>query len=583
MENNVTDNYRLYIAGQDYNTRIDYYAKTNLHWRFYNNDHWHGIVTNGLPTATFPIARSAINYFIASIMSQKIKAQYTVENIPDEPTDPIEIGKKQFAELMSGYADVKWEKDKMDSKLRQLLLDGANSGDFCAYGYFDPNKETGQDEKGDFVTELVDGVNVIFGNPNNPDVESQPWIEIIGRELVSKLREEAKANGIPKQEYMGITSDEDNEYQAGQYGRIEMDTEKDKTGKALYIIKFWKENGKVYWNKTTKTCDIRKKVELGISRYPIAWGNWDKVKNSYHGMAVMAGMIPNNILINQLFAMVAYWMRLSAFGKVVFDSNRISSWSNKIGEAIKVDGDVSNVVYQLQAGNFNTAVMQVIELAIKYTKDFIGASDAALGQVKPENTSAIIAVAKQAAIPLENIQANLYQFVEDLMLIWGEFMLKKYNNRVVSYREKGKMMTAQFSPEMYRDIMLNVKVDVGPSTYWSEITSMQTLDNLLNSKQIDLMTYLERIPDGIIPKKQELIEKLQEQIQQAQMMEQKQAQYEQMAQFVESLPPEQQAQLEMMRQSDPEGYEQTVMQMMGGGQGAMPPMQQQPNGVQQQI
>lgn len=597
MANNMkhTDEWDLYITGQDYNNRLDYYAKTDLHWRFYNNEHWHGIKSNGLPTATFPMARSAINYFVASIMSQKVKIKYTVENLPDEPDVETEEGLQQaeikkFADLMTGYADVKWEKDKMDSKLRQLLLDGANAGDFCAYVYWDKNKETGQYEKGDFCTEIVDGVNVMFGNPNNPDVEAQPYILILGREIASKLREEAKANGIPKDEYEAIIPDDEYNYQAGQYGKIELDRQQAQTGKTLYIIKFWKENGEVFWSKSTKYSKIREKAKVGrekgeytdetkITRYPVAFGNWEKVKNSYHGNAVMAGIIPNQIIINQLFAMCAYWMRMMAFGKVIYDSTRISGWSNKLGEALKSNGPVENVVKQLEAGNFNAGVMQVIELAIKYTKDFIGASDAALGQVKPENTSAIIAVAKQAAIPLENVQANLYQFVEDLALIWGEFMLKKYNDRIVSYRENGQIKTGQFNPQQYRDILLNVKVDVGPSTYWSEITSMQTLDNLLTQGKIELIDYLERVPDGIIPKKQELIDKIQEQIDQANMLQNKQAQFERMAQFVQSLPPEVQAELEQLRQTDPMGYEQAVIEMMGGGGSGMPGMQSTVNGV----
>lgn len=552
---NITDEWQLYLTGQDYNNRIDYYAKTDLHWRFYNNDHWHGIQTNGLPKATFPIARSSIDYFIASIMSQKIKVQYTVDNIPDEPINPEQIDIKKFAELMTGYADVKWEKDKMDSKLRQLLLDGANSGDFCAYVYWDAKKETGQDEKGDFVTEIVDGGNVMFGNPNNREVQAQPYILIKGRDLTSNLISEAKANGIDESDYQSITSDDDSNYETGQYGKLELDRQQAVTGKTSYIIKFWKQNGEVYWKKSTKHCTIRKEVAMGITRYPVAWGNWGTVKNSYHGMAVMAGIIPNQIIINQLFAMVAYWMRMMAFGKVLYDEGRIKNWTNKIGQAIPVEGDVTNVVQQLQAGNFNAAVMQVIELAIKYTKDFIGASDAALGQVKPENTSAIIAVAKQAAIPLENVQHNLYLFVEDLMLIWGDFILKKYNNRVVSYRDKGQVMTEQFNPSNYKDILLNVKIDVGPSSYWSEITSMQTLDNLLANEKINFTQYLERIPNGVIPQKQELISDIASQDLDKQLLSQM------TTNFMQQLPPEIQ---DMLSQMTPDQAELEVKQMMMG-------------------
>ena len=52
-----------------------------------------------------------------------------------------------------------------------------------------------------------------------------------------------------------------------------------------------------------------------------------------------------------------------------------------------------------------------------------------------------------------------------------------------------------------------IKLDVGASAYWSEIASMQTLENLLNLKLIDIVDFLERVPDGYIAKRQELLQK----------------------------------------------------------------------------
>ena len=51
-----------------------------------------------------------------------------------------------------------------------------------------------------------------------------------------------------------------------------------------------------------------------------------------------------------------------------------------------------------------------------------------------------------------------------------------------------------------------LKLDVGASSYYSEIASMQTLDNLLQIGQIDIVQYLERVPDSYIPGKRKLIE-----------------------------------------------------------------------------
>ena len=604
QDKDYTQEWRDYQLGIDYNSRLDYYSKVDLNWRFYNGDQWIGIVTNGLPKWTFNIVRSAINYFIAFMTSQKLKMKYSAENIPNEPQDEQEAQIKQVVDLLSDMADMKWEKDKMDSLLKDLLLDGANSSDMAAHVYWDSTIETGQDEQGDFKTELVDGGNVMFGNPNNKLVEKQPYILIINRETVKDLKAEAKRNGIDQNEIDSIAADEENYYQAGDKGKIELEA-RGETGKALTLIKYWKKDKTILWNKSTKYCPICKDKDLGISRYPIAFANWESVKNSYHGMSAAEGIIDNQISINQLFAMVSYWMKMSAFGKTIYDQNYITSWSNQLGVAIKADsngGPIGNLVHQLQAGDFNEAVLRVIEMAIKYTKDFIGANDNLLGQVNPEQASgtAIISTAKQASMPLVNIAMNRDQLVEDLGLIWGEFFLKKYNNRKVSIRQKDKVQVAQYNAQAIQDVLLQCKVDVGPSTYWSEIVGIQALDRLLEQGQITKLQYFERvakmnlIPDcqGLVEDAQKEMEMMQQQAQQqAQMQQQgqiqqqaegeqqqneqaqaKEAQFEQMAQWLGSQPEEVQRKINMLPSDQKEEMIVKVMQ-----QDAQNSMKQQQN------
>lgn len=62
-----------------------------------------------------------------------------------------------------------------------------------------------------------------------------------------------------------------------------------------------------------------------------------------------------------------------------------------------------------------------------------------------------------------------------------------------------------------------LKLDVGASSYYSEIASMQTLDNLLMNGHITPLQYLERVPDGYIPARRALIAELKEQMTAQQM------------------------------------------------------------------
>ena len=557
-----TKEWALYQKNLDYDTKLDYHNKSDLHWNFYNSRQWIGITTNGLSKWTFNICKSAINYFVAFICSQKIKMSYNAENIPDEPetiegTDgqliyttvgQEQLRKKEFVGLMSDMAEMKWEKLKMDQLLRQAILDGGVVGDYYAYTYWDASLKTGQDETGDFTTETVDGVNVMFGNPNNANIQAQPYILIVRRSMVADLKEKAIANEIEQTLIDTITSDEENTYQTGR-GKIELD-HTEETGKALSIIKFWKKDGTVMWSESTRYCPIVKEQDLGISLYPIAGANWESVKNSYRGMSAIEGILDNQISINQLFAMVSYWMKMMAFGKLAIDSTKIENWSNKIGEVIKVQGEVGPAtIRQLEAGNLNATVLTIIDMAIKYTKDFIGANDNLMGLTNPEKASgiSILSSGKQASIPLGTPSANRDQFVEDIGLIWGEFFLKKYKNRIVTFKRDGKVMTGQFSTEGMTDLLLNCKVDVGAATIYSEITAIEELHRLLDAERISTIQYFTRIQNlHIIPDTQGLIDEEQEKIDQAEELKRQQMEMQNQSQdagkefdkFLNSLSPE---------------------------------------------
>ena len=64
---------------------------------------------------------------------------------------------------------------------------------------------------------------------------------------------------------------------------------------------------------------------------------------------------------------------------------------------------------------------------------------------------------------------------------------------------------------VFKHLWLNISVDVGATTYYSEIAMVQTLDNLRRDGTLNIIEYLERMPDKLITRKQELIESLKKQ------------------------------------------------------------------------
>jgi hypothetical protein len=113
---------------------------------------------------------------------------------------------------------------------------------------------------------------------------------------------------------------------------------------------------------------------------------------------------------------------------------------------------------------------------------------------------------------------------------------------------------------------LKTNIDVGETSYWSEISTLQTLDNLLANERIDFLQYLERVPNEIIPQKAELIADLKEkmELQEAQQplpaSQNNDAMYEQMAQYMDTLPMEQQAQIRSLPPEQAENYLLNLMQ-----------------------
>jgi hypothetical protein len=271
---------------------------------------------------------------------------------------------------------------------------------------------------------------------------------------------------------------------------------------------------------------VREPWNLGIRLYPITWLNWDYVSDCYHGQAMITGLIPNQIFINKAWAMSMLSIMTTAYPKVIYDKTRVAKWDNRIGAAIGVNGgDVNNVAKIMDPAAISPQISQFIQLAVEQTEQSLGATSVALGDTRPDNTSAIIALQRAASTPSEITKQNLYQSIEDLYRIYIEFMGEYYGKRFVDIstppevREAVEFVGQQAPPEVpiewdfgeLKKIPMTMKLDVGASSYYSEIASIQTLDNLLQLNRISTKQYLERIPDGYIPMRRELIQDIEEQ------------------------------------------------------------------------
>lgn len=565
-----TKDWDLYEAGVKYNNSLygsekNYYDVIDANLAFANGDQWRNVKGEGLPKPVFNIIKRVKQFKIASLKSDNVSIniqpmQYQPDLMDDQMQSNIHKTDLANAEIKNVF-----EKVNFDAKSRTLLMDGFDTGDFCLHFYWDaetePYKnytdETMSQVKGSINVEIIDSTNILFGNPNTRYVEKQPYIILVGRDFVKNLREEFIKNGGDKEIANSIKADNKTSDMAGDNGKVELDNEE--YGKALYIIKYYKEDGKVYANKSVENMYIYEKKDTGYKYYPIAFNNWEEVKGSYHGRAETTGIIPNQIAINKMFAMVIYHLMLTAFPTAVYNADKVENWTNEIGAQIPVinmtsNESIKNVAGYLEPATMSGQIMNAIELAMQYTKETLGVGDASLGNVTMNNASALIAVQKSNAVPLENVKAAFYEFVEDCGRIILDMMSTNYGIRPVVVETDGIRTVETFNFDELKNMWLHVKADVGAASYFSEIASLQTLDNLLNTGLIEFVDYLKRVPDEIIPNKQELINDIENKD------IYKQALYNLMQQYMMNLDPATQQYLQSL---EPDQMEREVLTMMG--------------------
>lgn len=487
-----------YNAGVRFCEGIDLYDTVQTNENFFIGKQWEGVQANGLPTPVFNFLKRVVLFSVANISTDNLKLHAKPLNGGgDAPAWLLEM----YSNILNDQFTSIFEKNKMGGCIREYCRNAAVDGDGCMYAWWDADMETGQARKGGIRTEVLQNTQVLFGNPNSRDVQSQPYIIILRRMLVGEAQRYAREMGVGEENVQAITPDDK------ETGNISMD----QLGgnKVTVMLRLWRdsETNTIHAYECTQAAEVRGEWDMGIRLYPLVWMPWDYVQDCYHGQAMITGLIPNQIFVNKLFAMSMISLMTLAYPKVMYDRTRIAGWSSKVGAAIGVSGNVDGAAKIIDPAQISPQISQFIELAISYTQKFLGATDVALGDTRPDNTSAIIALQRAAATPMELTKQNLLQSVEQLGDVFMEFMAEYYGTRQVevSDRETGERMYVGFDFSVLRDVPCSIDLDAGASSYWSEIANMQTLDNLLMQGKIPTSEYLRRLPNGQISDRERLI------------------------------------------------------------------------------
>lgn len=370
--------WKKYNTSQQFKEQIGLYDTVRNNELFYIGRQWEGVEANGLPKPVFNFLKRVTMFQIATITSDNLSMQATAMASTSE-YDLASV--EQVADFVNKQFESIFERNRVVPMLREYMRNAAVDGDACMYTYFDPDVETGQDAKGDVVTELVENTRVHFGNPNSAKVQKQPYIILSRRMQVPTVRDMAERLGRTQEEIECIVPDKEDFYSP-------MDDLDDT--KCTVLLYFWrnKETGTIWKYQCTQKVEIEEATDTKLKLYPITWLNWDFVQDCYHGQASITGLIPNQTFINKLFAMSMISLMTTAYPKIIYDKTRVKGWDSRVGSAIGVMGDVDRVAKIMDPASISPQIAQFIELAIDKTQSMLGASDVAMGDSRPDNTSA---------------------------------------------------------------------------------------------------------------------------------------------------------------------------------------------------
>ena len=499
MNNSITPAWRLYEAGLEYNRKINFYENVRRNERFYRGDQWDGI-NRDLPRPVFNVIRRIVDYLVGTLTPSNLSIRYTDDRLPYLESAALRDSVSEGLRLLDSNAAYRWKTNHMNEVAARALLGAALSGDGVFYCWWDSSVENGQPFTGDIRTDVLDSGNLFVSDVNSTDLQSQDYVIVSGRAPVASLRREAMEAGLDAKIAALIVPDD---------GDAAV-PERDGSEKATYLIRFFRENGEVIFEKSTRSCVIRR-AATGLKYYPVAYFNWFPRKGSYHGSSPVSELIPNQKYVNSAYALVMKHMNDTAFSKVVYDRSRIPEWSNEVGEAIAAvgGGNVSDAVSVLGTGQMQDGYLELIGNVVETTKQLMGATDSALGDERANNTSAILALREASMVSLRHVVARFSRCVGELASIWAD-MLCAYcpAERLLPVAENGQVVARRPDYRLLSRGLIRAAVECNDTTRFTPSATVALLGNLLAGGHITVQQYLQFLPDGCIADRGALLREL---------------------------------------------------------------------------
>ena len=506
-----TDIWQLYEKGRNYHRLTGIYDDTDRNYRMYNGNQWEGAKLGDVEPVQKNFIKPIVKYKCSVIHDNLYSVVYSSQNYENRL---FQKEASRYCELLNGYISRLWEKDKMDFKGRRVTKDAAINDEGIIYVNFDREKMTP-------VHEIVKKSDIYYGNENDDDMQSQPYILIRKRMPLSNAIEFALSEGMSEAEIPYITSDTDNHEESGDASKEEVDD------MVTIIYKMYKQNGTVHYSVATKLVDIVEDVDTGLSLYPVAHFIWEEKEGSARGEGEVRYLIPNQIEVNRTEVRRVLTVKYQAYPQKVVDVSKVSNPQalGTVGGTIRTNGqpvdDVHKIVGTIPPAQMSPDVKQLQEDLIQVTRELAGAGDTATGQVNPESASgrAILAVQQASQAPMTEQKESYKNFIEDIARIDLEYLVV-YSEDGVNMEEtvtdpatgEEYVQMVNVPQTVLQQLQATVKIDITPKGVYDRFAMEQTMENFLmngffNPQRVaEFEAYVKALPDDSVAPKQDLLE-----------------------------------------------------------------------------
>ena len=278
-----TDLWDLYEKQVQFMQLRHIYSDTDLNYRMYNGDQWHGLNVKGIEKIQHNFIKQIVKQKVSQITSNLFAVNYSPENI--ENAEFMELAQKT-CELLNKKASKVWDKDFMDKKVKKWAKQAAINDEAVAYVTYDYETDMP-------VNEIISKNDIMYGNENEEEIQLQPYILVRQRKTVIELKQMAEEQQIDPKLVATIVPDKDTQTIAGDSGKDEVED------KCWLITKFYRKNGTVHFQQATKYCEIKKDRDTRKELYPFAHDNWEEQEGNARGIGEVRYLIPNQLETNK--------------------------------------------------------------------------------------------------------------------------------------------------------------------------------------------------------------------------------------------------------------------------------------------